>query len=37
MVTHNDYLTNICDKAFRVDIRNGISEVVEIIAETDES
>ena len=37
MVTHNDYLTNICDKAFRVDIRNGIREVVEIIAETDES
>lgn len=37
MVTHNDYLTNICDKAFRVDIRNGISEVVEIISETDES
>ena len=37
MVTHNDYLTNICDKAFRVDIRNGISEVVEIITETDES
>lgn len=37
MVTHNDYLTNICDKAFRVDIRNGVSEVVEIIAETDES
>ena len=37
MVTHNDYLTNICDKAFRVDIRNGISEVVELIAETNES
>ena len=37
MVTHNDYLTNICDTAFRLDIRNGISEVVEIIAETDES
>lgn len=31
MVTHNDYLTNICDKAFRVDIRNGISEVTELI------
>ncbi|MDY3119155.1 MAG: ATPase [Peptoniphilus sp.] len=33
MVTHNDYLTNICDKAFRVDIRNGTSEVCELIGE----
>ncbi|MDD7362992.1 MAG: ATPase [Peptoniphilus sp.] len=31
MVTHDDYLTNICDRAFRVDIRNGKSEVHEII------
>lgn len=37
MVTHNDYLTNICDKAFRVDIRNGISDVVELIAEAEAS
>ena len=37
MVTHNDYLTNICDKAFRVDIRNGISNVVELIAEAEAS
>ena len=37
MVTHNDYLTNICDKAFRVDIRNGTSDVVEVLAEADES
>lgn len=37
MVTHNDYLTNICDKAFRVDIRNGTSDVVELLAEADES
>lgn len=37
MVTHNDYLTNICDKAFRVDIRNGISDVVELIAESEAS
>lgn len=36
MVTHNDYLTNICDKAFRVDIRNGISEVTELIDDADE-
>lgn len=36
MVTHNDYLTNICDKAFRVDIRNGISEVTELIGDADE-
>lgn len=31
MVTHDDYLTNICDKAFRVIIRNGTSETIEII------
>lgn len=31
MVTHDNYLTNICDKAFRVDIRNGKSHVQEII------
>ncbi len=37
MVTHNDYLTNICDKAFRVDIRNGTSDVVELIAEAEAS
>ena len=37
MVTHNDYLTNICDKAFRVDIRNGTSDVVELLAEAEES
>ena len=36
MVTHNDYLTNICDKAFRVDIRNGTSEVTEVIDDADE-
>ena len=36
MVTHNDYLTNICDKAFRVDIRNGTSEVTEVIDNADE-
>lgn len=37
MVTHNDYLTNICDKAFRVEIRNGASVVNELIAEADDS
>ena len=36
MVTHNDYLTNICDKAFRVDIRNGTSEVMEVIDDAEE-
>lgn len=36
MVTHNDYLTNICDKAFRVDIRNGTSGVTEVINDADE-
>ena len=36
MVTHNDYLTNICDKAFRVDIRNGTSEVTEVIDDAEE-
>ncbi|WP_068458098.1 hypothetical protein [Aedoeadaptatus pacaensis] len=37
MVTHNDYLTNICDKAFRVDIRNGTSEVTEVIDDAEEN
>ena len=37
MVTHNDYLTNICDKAFRVDIRNGTSEVTEVIDASEEN
>ncbi|VEJ35656.1 chromosome segregation protein [Aedoeadaptatus ivorii] len=31
MVTHNEHLTNICDKAFRVEIRNGKSTVYEVI------
>nr|WP_296153416.1 ATPase [uncultured Peptoniphilus sp.] len=37
MVTHDDYLTNICDKSFRVEIRNGESTVNAMINDEDES
>lgn len=37
MVTHDDYLTNICDKGFRVDIRNGKSSVRAIINDESDS
>ena len=29
MVTHNEHLAQICDKAYTVDIKNGISYVEE--------
>lgn len=28
MVTHNDYLSQICDASFRVEIKNGTSQVI---------
>lgn len=37
MVTHDDYLTNICDKSSRVEIRNGESTVRAMINDEDES
>lgn len=33
MVTHNDYLSQICDTSYRVEIKNGISQVLKLSKE----